>query len=172
MSIHGLPICDGVSATTASPSTRLGTRVLGSDGVEYVYGYNASNSYIFPGVPVVVGSSNTGYSFTITNAASQVGLVMGVCHNATIATSYYGWYAVNGLVRVVPDGSQVSFNAGVNLAIGVDGGFVAQTGATFSTGHVWGQSVESIVTGYGSCASEATSGLAALGRGWVRTFLG
>jgi hypothetical protein len=172
MTTFGQPIfTEAISATTGTPSETLGTRRVDSAGNEYVYGYNASNSLIEVGVPVVHGSNNTGYSFTITNAASQVGFVAAVCHHATIATGYYGWLMVKGLCRVVPDASQVSMAVGDKLAIGVDGGFVSAP-VTISTGLRWGYTVESGVTGYGACASFATSGLDTLGRAWIKTVLG
>lgn len=169
MGAFGLPIFPiSVSAVTSAAEWPLGTRRCDAAGNEYVYSYNNATSPIYPGVPVV-GAANTGYSFTATNAASQVGLVFGVCHHATIPTGNYGWLMARGLCRAVPDTTQTQMSAGEYLAVGVDGGFVSGACGTamFQTGLVFGFAVESLVTGYGSCASEATSGLGCLGRAWI-----
>lgn len=168
----GQPIFnESVSQTTATPSVALGTRRVDSAGNIYIYGYNAGAAVMEPGAPVVHSSNNTGYSFSVTNAASHVGFVAAVCHHATIAAGSYGWLMVKGLCRAIPDSSEISLNAGAKLAIGIDGGFVSAP-ATIATGMRWGYAAESIVTGYGQCASHATSGLACLGRAWIKTILG
>ncbi len=171
MSNYGSPVFPkSVSFVTAVAEYPVGTRRTDSAGNEYVYGCNASaNSIFYPGVPGVLTNATTGHSFTVTNAASQVGLVAAVCHHATIPTGNYGWFMTRGLCRAVPDSSQVEMAAGEYLAVGVDGGFVSGACGTamFQTGLVFGLAVESIVTGYGSCASEATSGLGCLGRAWI-----
>jgi hypothetical protein len=167
MSIYGLPVYEeAISATTGTPSVRLGSRRMDSAGNEYIYGYNgAANSVVNPGVPVVGVAGSTGYTFTVTNAASQTGYVMGLCQHATIATGYYGWFGVKGNFRCVPDSSAVSMNAGDGLAAGVDGGFVAAP-ATLATGMRWGYLSTSGITGYG------VNTLTALGTGWFKSLLG
>jgi hypothetical protein len=171
MSILGIPALEPVSTVTSAKGYALGTRRQDSAGNEYVYGYNASNVPLYPGVPVVIGSNNTSYSFTLTNTASQTGWVAAVVHHATVPTAYYAWFGVKGLFRVVPDATQSQIAKDKNLAIAVDGGWNSAP-ATISTGIRWGFSIESIVTGYGSCASESTSGLGCLGRAWIKTVLG
>jgi hypothetical protein len=163
----GSPIfTESVSATTLTPSVVPGSRRVDEAGNQYVYGYNAAaNSVIDLGVPVVLTSTTSGYSFTPTNAASQVGWVAAVNHHATIATGAYGWLMVKGQCRISPDASAVSMNAGDNLAIGVDGGFVVAP-ATMATAVRVGFATGSIVTGYG-----VNSG-GAMGKGWIRTILG
>ncbi len=181
MADYGQPVfSESVSFVTGSAGGAryaLGTRRVDEGGNLYVYGYNASAVVLEPGCPVLIGSSNTGYSFTATNAASQVGLIAACVHNASIATDSYGWFMVRGLCRIAPDGTTgaVSMDAGKYLTVGVaangQGGWTSCP-ATLATGMRFGYSVESIVTGYGGSASHATSGLAAMGRGWIKTLLG
>lgn len=123
------PICfESVSAVTLTPSIQLGTRRSDS-GIDYIYVYNNGNSQISQGLMgnIQAASMNSGYSVTVSNAASQVGgpLVVGVAHNATFPTAAYGWLATRGVVYGAPDASQVSANSNVELTVGVDGGFVA-----------------------------------------------
>lgn len=165
----GSPIfTESVSAVTLIPSTTLGQRRVDEAGNQYVYGFNAAaNSVVNPGTPVVLTSTTSSYSFTPTNAVSQTGWVAAVNHHATIATGAYGWFMVKGQCRISPDGGTggVSMNAGDNLTIGVDGGFVVAP-VTMSTGLRWGFATGSIVTGYG------VNTLTAMGKGWITTILG
>lgn len=180
MAFYGKPIFPhSVSAVTSAAEFPLGTRRVDASGNEYIYGYNAAaNSPVYPGVPVVHPAGATSYSFTATNAASQVGFVAAVCHHSTIPTGYYGWFGVKGFFRAVPDETQTQMATGDALYIGVNGGWVLGTASNtstligYTTGIAWGYAAESIVTGYGSCASEATSGLGCLGRAWITTHLG
>lgn len=137
MSIQSLsPIMfESVSAVTATPSVELGTRRIDA-GNAYIYVYNDGNSQISQGLmgrnPATLSS---GYSVTVTNAASGAGgmFVVGVAHNATLTTGTYGWLMTRGVTYAVPDASAISLNSGALLTDGVDGGFVsciasAQTG--------------------------------------------
>lgn len=142
-----------VSATSSAPDFQLGTRVHKA-GVDYIYIYNAAaNSTISKGQIARIPAESLGntYSCTITNAASQAGheMIVGVAHNATIATGYYGFVATRGLVCVALDASAVSMNSGDLLAAGVDGGFVVAP-ATMSTGIRLGYAVNSLVTTVGT----------------------
>jgi len=147
--IVGVKNEDLTSATT-SPLFTLGAQTV-KNGNEYVYVYNDSNSAIGTGKYAVLqqaGSSFTsGYSVTVTNA-SLAGWMVGVCQN-TISTGYYGWLMAKGVSLVSPDSGQVSANAGVDLALGTDGGFVA-AGATFSTAPRFGFTLNSFVTTVGT----------------------
>lgn len=129
MSFHGQNVvAESVSNVTATNSVELGTRrtVAGND---YIYVYNSGNAQISVGMPAGIGpnSMNSGYSVSVSNAASQLGgeLVVGVCYHATLTTATYGWLLTKGFCVGVPDASQVSMNSGDRLAIGVDGGFVS-----------------------------------------------
>jgi hypothetical protein len=125
---------ESVSAVTATPSVELGTiRVEALN--KYVYAYNAGAAQLSVGMPAFINSSNSNYSVSVSNAASQVcNPFVGVCHHATIAAGSYGWLVAKGISKVVPDASAVSGAAGIDLTAGVDGGFVAMTGTTMSTG--------------------------------------
>jgi len=120
-----------------------------SSGNKYVYVYNAAaNSVIGSGKYCVLdkngGTSFTsGYSVTVTNA-SLAGVMFGVAQN-TINTGTYGWVMVRGVSLIALDSGEVSMNAGVDLALGTDGGFVA-AGATFSTAPRFGFTINSAVT--------------------------
>lgn len=143
---------ESVSAVTATPSVSLGER-RNQSGIEYVYCYNAGAADISQGqmgfLPAATFSSN--FSVTVSNAASQAGSlkVVGVAHNATIAAGSYGWLATKGCVYIALDASELSMNSGVELAPGVDGGFVAYAG-TAATAVRLGVSINSIVTTVGS----------------------
>lgn len=162
----GNPIfVESVSAVTASPSVVLGTRRVDSAGNVYIYGHNAGASQMNPGCAAVIGSANTSYSFTATNAAAGVGFLAAVCHHSTIPAGSYGWMGVNGLFRAAPDTNAASMNAGDILVIGVDGGFVAG-GATLSTGTRWGFAITSMITGYG------VNTFTSLGKAWIKSIFG
>ena len=158
-------LVESVSAVTATPSVVLGTRRVDSAGNVYLYGHNAGATQMNPGCAAVIGSANTGYSFTATNAAAGVGYLAAVCHHSTIPAGSYGWMGVNGLFRASPDSNAVSMNAGDGLVIGVDGGFVV-AGATLSTGIRWGFAVSSMISGYG------VNTFTSLGKAWIKSIFG
>lgn len=141
-----------VSLATTVPEFQLGTRGTKA-GIDYVYIYNDGGVQISQGMPARVGASVLGqiYSVTVSNAASQVGheMVVGVAHNATIATGQYGFIATRGPVYIALDGTQTSMNSGDLLALGIDGGFVVAA-ATLSTGVRLGYAINSIVTTVGT----------------------
>lgn len=148
---------DGIAeAVKADDLTSFSTLPLYSPGVktlqsgnEYIYVYNAAvNSTIATGKYCVLDqnagtSFSSGYSVTITNA-SLGGYMVGVAQN-TIATGTYGWVMTKGISYLVPDSGAVSQAAGVELALGTDGGFIA-AGATFSTAPRFGFTLNSFVT--------------------------
>jgi len=94
---------------------------------------------------------NSGYSVTVTNAASQTGglFTVGVANNGTIAAGDYGYLLVRGVTLIALDGDEVSMNSGVDIAAGVDGGFVAAA-VTLSTGVRIGFTLNSAVTTVGT----------------------
>ncbi len=146
---------ESVSNVTASPSVQLGT-VRNDSGVSYIYVYNDGNSQIsqgFMGFLAGTNSLSSGYSVTVTNAASQAGGIkaVGVAHNATLTTGTYGWLATKGLVLIAPDGggSAVSMNAGDVLVAGIDGAFAPLAG-TAATAVQLGVAINSIVTTVGT----------------------
>lgn len=147
-------VFESVSACTATNSVELGTRTTVS-GVDYIYVFNGSTAaQISQGMPAVLNgtaSLASGYTVTVTNAASQAGHLkcVGVAHNATIPTAQYGWLATRGLVLCALDASAVSMNAGDQLALGIDGGFVVGA-ATLSTGVPLGIAINSLVTTVGT----------------------
>lgn len=120
-----------------------------TSGNEYVYVYNAAaNSTIATGKYCVVDqnggtSFSSGFSVTVTNA-SLAGWMAGVAQN-TLPTGTYGWILTKGIGYGIPDGGAVSANAGVDLALGTDGGFIA-AGVTFSTAPRFGFTLNSFVT--------------------------
>lgn len=152
MAIHGIsPIrFETVSAVTATPSVELGTRVTDT-GIDYVYCYNAGAASITQGKMGRISSGNSGYSVSVTNAASQAGgeFVVGVAHNAAIAAGSYGWLATRGAVLGAVDASEVSMNVGDIAVAGVDGGFVVKVG-TSATGVPLGFVLNSFVTTVGT----------------------
>lgn len=146
---------ESVSAATATNSVQLGTRAT-VDGNDYIYVYNSGNAQISQGqggfLPSASLSAFSGsFVVSVSNAASQAGsrTIVGVAHNATIATNYYGWLCTRGVVYAVPDASAVSANSGVELVPGVDGGFVAYAG-TSATGTPVGYTLNSFVTTVGT----------------------
>lgn len=147
---------ESVSATTLTPSVQLGTK-RSEGGIDYVYVYNGSTSSIGQGLMGNIGatSMNSGYTVTVTNAASQVGgpLVVGVAHNAAIPTLCYGWLATKGVVYGIPDATATSLNSGVEVTVGVDGGFVAVP-VSMATGQTnasrLGFTINSFITTVGS----------------------
>ena len=150
-SITPMLTSEQVSLTTTVAQFTLGSRVI-YDGNEYVYVYNgAANSKITTGQPAVMDiaqSLSSGYTVTVTNAASQAGVFAGVAQQ-TFNTGTYGWIMTRGLSLVALDAGQVSFNVNVRLALAVDGGFAAAP-ATMSTSPHYGISLNSIVTTVGT----------------------
>lgn len=147
-------INESPSATTATPSVQLGTRMTVA-GIDYVYVYNADASSILQGQMGNLGAASmySGYTVVVTNAASQVGaeLVVGVAHNAAIPTATYGWLATRGIVYAVPDASSISANSGDFLTVGINGGFVATTTfATLGTSNRIAVCLNSFITTVGS----------------------
>lgn len=144
---------ESLSCTTTVPEFTLGARHHES-GNEYVYVYNgAANSKITTGQPAVLQASSSsltsGYTVTVTNAASQVGFLAIVAQN-TFATGTYGFGLVKGVSLVALDASEVSMNVGDYLALGVDGGFVARSAASLSTSYNLGVMLNSGVTTVGT----------------------
>jgi hypothetical protein len=143
---------EALSLTTTVPEFTLGARTHQS-GNEYVYVYNAAaNSKITTGQYAVLDanggtSMSSGYSVTVTNA-SLAGWAVGVAQN-TFATGTYGWLMSKGISLVALDSGEVSMNAGVDVALGTNGGFVA-AGATFSTAPRFGYTINSAVTTVGT----------------------
>jgi hypothetical protein len=123
------------------------------NGNEYVYVFNAAaNSTIGTGKYCILDSGGgqsftSGYSVTVTNA-SLAGWLFGVAQN-TISTGTFGWVMVKGVSLVALDSGAASFNAGADLALGTDGGFVA-AGATFATAPRFGFAINSGVTTVGT----------------------
>ena len=154
---------ESVSAVTTDPTVELGSRRTDESGNEYVYVYNAGQYEIWPGRIGYLGSSNSGYSITATNAASQVGIYAGGIHHATLTTGAYGWLMTRGVCAVSPDTSEVSFDAGDYLTVGVNEGYVGMTGATVSTGNRIGVCISSGVTQAGATFA------ADLGKAWIKS---
>lgn len=140
---------DDLTSFSTLPLYSPGAKHL-QNGNEYVYVYNAAaNSTIGTGKYCVIdqngGTSFTsGYSVTVTNA-SLAGYMFGVAQN-TINTGTYGWVMTKGVSLISTDSGEVSANAGVELALGSNGGFVA-AGATFSTAPRFAFTLNSFVTG-------------------------
>ena len=144
---------EALSLTTTVPEYSLGARHSES-GNEYVYVYNgAANSKILTGQPAVLQASSSsltsGYTVTVTNAASQVGFLAVVAQN-TFATGAYGFALSRGVGLIALDASEVSMNVGDYLALGVDGGFVARSPASLSTSPNLGLVLNSAVTTVGT----------------------
>ena len=156
---------ESVSAVTTDPSVELGSRRTDSNGNEYVYVYNAGQYEIWPGRCGYLGSSNSGYSLTATNAAAQVGVFCGGVHHATLVTAGYGWLMTKGVCAVSPDTNASSFDAGDYIAVGVNDGYVTMTGAgaTLSTGARIGYCISSGVTQLGGTFA------ASLGKAWIKS---
>lgn len=142
---------ESLSLTTTVPEFTPGARTSQS-GNEYVYVYNGSNSSIGTGKYAVLyngGSTSlcSGYTVSVTNA-SLAGWAVGVAQN-TFATNTYGWLMSKGIGLIALDSGEVSMNAGVDIALGTDGGFVA-AGVTFSTAPRFGFTINSAVTTVGT----------------------
>lgn len=133
-------LMESVSNVTATAVVNLGTRVT-VGGIDYIYVYNATtNGAISQGQGGFISPANFSSMCTVTvsNAASQAGhnRLVGVAHNATIPTGYYGWLATRGPVYIALDASEVSMGSAETIVPGVDGGFVK-----------FAQSVDTAVTG-------------------------
>lgn len=155
MAIDGLIVTvksDDLASYSTNPLYTPGARYM-KDGNEYVYVYNAASaSAIGTGkyacLDVNGGTSATsGYSVSVSNASLN-GWMFGVAQN-TIPTGTYGWLMVRGVSLIAPDSGEVSANAGVDLALGTNGGFIA-AGATFSTAPRFGYTLNSFVTTVGT----------------------
>lgn len=143
---------ESVSNVTATNSVQLGQRACVGD-IEYVYVYNGGSAQISQGQGGYFSPTNLSSAMTVavSNAASQAGgeRFVGVAHNATLPTGYYGWLATRGPVLVALDASEVSMNSGDILVPGVDGGFVVKVG-TSTTGIPLGVAINSLVTTVGT----------------------
>jgi hypothetical protein len=157
MSLYGIPqvFNESVSAVTATNSVELGTR-RSEGGIDYIYVYNSGAATISQGYGAYLPSASmsafaASFVVTVSNAASQSGgeKLVGIAHNADIAASRYGWVATRGCVYASPDATATSANSGVELACGVDGGFVAAA-VTLSTGLRIGLTLNSFVTTVGT----------------------
>lgn len=143
---------ESLSLTTTVPEFTPGAKTSQS-GNDYVYVFNAAaNSSITTGqyacLDVNGGTSMTsGYSVSVTNASLN-GYMAGVAQN-TFATGAYGWLMTKGVSLIALDSGAVSMNAGVELALGTNGGFIA-AGATFSTAPRFGVTINSAVTTVGT----------------------
>lgn len=140
---------DDLASFSTAPLYSIGAKHYQS-GNEYVYVYNAAtNSTIGTGKYCILDvnggtSATSGYSVSVTNA-SLAGWMAGVAQN-TINTGTYGWIMTKGVSLISTDSGEVSANAGVDLALGTNGGFVA-AGATFSTAPRFGYTLNSFITG-------------------------
>lgn len=146
---------ESVSNVTSTNSVQLGTRVT-VDGNDYVYVYNSGAATIAQGYGAYLPSASmsawaASFCVSVSNAASQSGgeKLVGIAHNAAIATTKYGWVCTRGTVYAIPDASAVSANSGVELVPGVDGGFVAYAG-TAATALRIGVTLNSFVTTVGT----------------------
>ena len=149
---------ESVSAVTTTPQVTLGTRTV-INGNEYVYVYNCGNAAIKVGWGGYV-TANSGYSVSVSNAASQVGFLAGVCHHASIPTAYYGWLMTKGVCYVAADGSETSAASGNYIFLGVDGGFVAAAGtASLATGVRYGWLISTL----------QTQGTTTPGKAWIKS---
>lgn len=158
-----LSVKAGVSYVSAVPQNDLGTRVT-QGGFEYVYVYNGGagvaqisqgqGGYLSP------GSMLSGYTVTVSNAASHVGWerFVGVAAHATIPIGEYGWLMTRGVALIAVDASELSFASGLPIYPGVDGGFVSGAGVgSLQTGYPVGISINSIVTTVGT------------GKAWIKS---
>lgn len=141
---------EDLSTPSSDQRFQLGAR-YSKNGNEYVYVYNDGGTTIGTGKYCVInqaGSSfSSGYSVTVTNA-SLAGWAAGVAQT-TFTTAYYGFVMVKGISLIAPDSGAVSAAAGIDLALGTDGGFVA-AGATFSTAPRFGYTLNSFITTVGT----------------------
>ena len=124
-----------VTATLGNNDPELGTRCT-EGGSTYAFCYNAGAAAIKVGWGGYLNSSNSGLSVSVSNAASQVGPLVGVCHHESIPAGSYGWLVVKGVSYVAADATETSQGVSGGSAYivpGVDGGFVVAP-ATISTG--------------------------------------
>lgn len=144
----------GVSITTLDSALALplGTRRV-VDGNEYLYVHVGGAAQISQGQMGFLSPASmlSGYTVTVSNAASQTGYarVVGLAAHATLATGSYGWLLTRGVGDIALDGGEISMNSGDLIAAGVDGGFVVAT-ATISTGVPLGVALNSIITTVGT----------------------
>lgn len=110
---------ESVSAVTATNSVELGARRY-SDGIEYVYVYNAGGEEIGPLQGCTV-SAVSGYSVTVSSVCGANRLA-GVPINATLTTATYGWVAQQGHTNVSGN-TQTLVGLGSYLQLGDNGTF-------------------------------------------------
>jgi hypothetical protein len=138
---------EDLSTASSDQRYQLGA-VHYKSGNAYRYVYNGGNSIVGTGKYCVLQQSSSSftsnYTVTVTNA-SLAGWMVGVAQN-TISTGYYGFVMKQGVSLISTDSGEVSQAAGVDLALGTDGGFVA-AGATFSTAPRFAFTLNSFVTG-------------------------
>jgi hypothetical protein len=139
---------ESLSCTTTVPEFSLGTKTY--DGCnEYVYVYNAAaNSKILTGqyacIDVNGGTSATsGFSVSVSNAS--LGGIFAGCAQNTFLTGTYGFLMTKGVSLIALDSGEVSINAGINLCLGTDGGWVSAY-ATLSTAPRYGVALNSLIT--------------------------
>ena len=86
-----------VTATLDGRTPQLGQQAYDSDGNQYVWAYNASNSVIPKGVGCVIASNVSGpFSMTLT-AATSADLGIGVVKHESIPTANYGYILTRGI---------------------------------------------------------------------------
>lgn len=139
-------VFESVSAVTATNSVELGTRVA-VGGNEYVYVYNTGATQITKGGFACL-SGATGYSALMSNATG-VQFALGICANATIAASNYGWLLTRGFSTFVA-GADNSFAVNGLIGMGVDGTCVLQTISTGHPGNAIGVCVQAAASGSSS----------------------
>lgn len=138
---------DDITSFSTLPLYSPGARTSQS-GNDYLYVFAAGGA-IGTGKYCVLDQNNgtsltSGYSCMQTNASLN-GWMVGVAQN-TIAASTYGWVMVNGVSLISTDSGEVSANAGVDLSLGTNGGFIA-AGVTFSTSPRFATTLNSFITG-------------------------
>ncbi len=150
MAFDGMAIVvkdEDLSTSSADQKYSLGVKHQ-KNGNDYIYVYNGGGSAIGTGKYCVLQQSSSsftsGYTVTVTNA-SLAGWMAGVRQD-TMSTGHYGFIMTRGVSLISTDSGEVSGVAGIDLALGTDGGFVA-AGATFSTAPRFGFTLNSFVTG-------------------------
>lgn len=147
-----------VSAVTLDSAVAL---PLGSrrtlNGNDYLYVYVGGNAQISWGQMGFLSPASmlSGYTVTVSNAASQSGVerCVGLAAHVTLNTGSYGWLMTRGFGYIALDASEVSMNSGNIIVPGVDGGFVVKASyASNVTADVRGLGValNSIITTVGT----------------------
>jgi len=143
----------GVSAVTDTlgPNDMAPGYRTSYEGREYVLVYNNSDTSIQAGYGAVLQSGATQMSVTV-SAVTSADVVVGVCRNATISGSQYGWLVTRGITPLELNASSGTVAAGDLVEIGANGDFQKVSNTTANLAPALGKFLEAGVSGASASA--------------------